>query len=130
MYHDVRRAIAAGYTPTKECVPGMGYHYVNFSLFGKKTNPLKPVALIYAPTRSGQLRLVAVEYFEIDADQNLTTHNSPRPELFGRYFDGPMEGHGPPGAMPRHYDLHAWIWSHNPNGSLEPMNPRIQCPVH
>ena len=51
-----------------------------------------------------------------------------RPELFGRPFDGPMEGHEP--LLPRelhHYDLHAWLWKDNPEGMFSPVNPDVTC---
>ena len=124
-YHDVDRAIADGYAPTPVCVPGMGYHYVNSALFGAPLNPLKPAALIYAPSGNGRLKLVGVEYFVVDADQDPATHNAVRPELFGKSFDGPMPGHGP--GMPVHYDLHAYIWQGNPAGVLSTFNDNIEC---
>ena len=33
-----------------------------------------------------------------------------------------MLGHEP--GMPIHYDLHVWIWQHNPVGMLDMFNPR------
>lgn len=123
-FHDVEAAIAAGYAPTDVCVPEMGYHYINHEQFGGM-DPTTPDALIYAANKQGKLRLVAVEWFQEDADQDLTTDED-RPSMFGRGFDGPMPGHEP--GMPVHYDLHAWVWFPNPNGILEPNNPKIECP--
>lgn len=126
-YHNESRAIADGYERTEHCVPGMGYHYVNFELFAAPLDPLKPAALIYAPHGNGDHRkLIGVEYFVIDADQNPDTDNSVAPTLFGQEFDGPMPGHGP--DMPVHYDLHAYIWTTNPNGILATSNPEVECP--
>lgn len=122
-YHNVDAAIAAGYRLSGECVPGMGYHYVNLSQFGKM-DPLTPDALTYAANSAGQLRLVAAEWFKVDADQNLGT-DSDRPSMFGKAFDGPMPGHGP--GMPIHYDLHAYIWQGNPDGVLATYNPKVRC---
>ena len=124
-YHDVDRAIADGYKADPQCVPGMGYHYVNLALFGAPLNPLKPAALLYAPSGNGRLKLVGVEYFVVDADQNPATHNAVRPELFGQAFDGPMPGHGP--GMPVHYDLHVWTHEANPAGVFSPWNPKVSC---
>ncbi|GAB5080049.1 hypothetical protein [Arthrobacter sp. AD-310] len=123
-YHNGDAAIAAGYLPVDECVPGMGYHYVNFGQFGKM-DPLVPDALTYAANTAGQLRLVAAEWFKVDADQNLATHDD-RPSLFGKAFDGPMLGHAP--GMPIHYDLHAYLWQGNPDGVLATYNPKVSCP--
>lgn len=127
-YHNEKKAIADGYVPTDECVPGMGYHYIDFELFGAPVDPLKPAALIYAPHGNGQRKLIGVEYFVIDEDQDVTTHNATIPSLFGKVFDGPMPGHGP--GMPVHYDLHAYIWTTNPDGVLATWNPEVVCPAH
>ncbi|TNB75773.1 hypothetical protein FHJ30_03855 [Arthrobacter sp. BB-1] len=123
-YHNVDAAIAAGYEPLGECVPGMGYHYVNLSQFGRM-DPLTPDALTYAANSAGHLRLVAAEWFKVDLDQNLATDGD-RPSLFGKDFDGPMLGHAP--GMPIHYDLHAYLWQGNPDGVLATYNPKVSCP--
>jgi hypothetical protein len=127
-YHDEAHAIADGYTRTDECVPGMGYHYVNFELFGAPLDPRKPAALLYAPHGEDGRKLIGVEYFVVDADQDPETHNSTVPAMFGQTFDGPMLGHGP--GMPVHYDLHAYVWTKNPNGTLATWNPEVTCPSH
>lgn len=127
-YHWVGNAEAAGYVSTEECASspegGMGIHYVNFDLIADPAlEPTQPEILIYEPTRHGP-RLVAVEYATIDADQDLGTDQD-RPTLFGVPFDGPMLGHGP--GEPIHYDLHAWVWKHNPSGTFAQWNPRVHC---
>ncbi len=129
-FRDVDTAIAAGYVPTDSCaeLPGvgtMGYHFVNPDLAGDaKVDPTSPEILIYNKTGNGRYRLDAVEYFVADADQDLTT-DADRPTLMGHPFDGPMEGHEP--GMPIHYDLHAWVYRHNPAGELSAWNPTINC---
>lgn len=129
-YHKVSRAVANGYLPTDECVEvpgigGMGFHYVNPTLIGDPAiNPLKPEVLLYAPKKNGKVKLVAVEYLSIDADQDLST-DSDRPSLFGVPFNGPMLGHEP--GMPIHYDLHAWIFKGNPAGVFADFNPKVSC---
>jgi hypothetical protein len=123
-FHDVDVAIEAGYSPTDECVPEMGYHYVNFGQFGSM-DPLTPDALLYAANANGQLKLVAGEWFKVDADQDLST-DADRPTMFGKAFDGPMPGHV--AGMPIHYDLHAYIWQANPDGVLATWNRNIDCP--
>jgi hypothetical protein len=30
--------------------------------------------------------------------------------------------------MPIHYDLHVWLWQHNPSGLFAPWNPDVTCP--
>jgi hypothetical protein len=129
-FRDVRRAIAAGYRPTRDCVPGMGLHYVNPALAGDPNiDPTMPEILVYTRTAGGPARLAALEYFRADADGRLGTDED-RPTLFGHPFDGPMAGHPlPPGQppMPVHYDLHVWLYRTNPAGELKSENPRVAC---
>jgi hypothetical protein len=136
-YRSVDVAKADGYAPASPCesipsVPAaswfggaMGIHYVNQGLMKPgPLNPAKPPILVYLPTAGGGLQLVAAEYFKPDADQNLKTSGD-RPSIFGRQFDGPMLGHSP--GMPIHYDLHVWLWKHNPAGLFAPWNPSASC---
>lgn len=124
-------AVAAGYVQVSECtelpgVGGMGVHYIHPALAGDDVvDPRKPELLVYVPQRDGSLRLGAVEYFVADSDQDASTDED-RPSLFGRYpFEGPMAGHEP--GMPVHYDLHVWLYKHNPAGQLASWNPRVTC---
>lgn len=123
-YHDVNQALADGYVPVSACTAepglgGMGIHYLNPNLAGDlEFDPQRPELLLYEPTADG-LKLVGVEYFAAYVGQ-------PTPELFGQKFDGPMPGHEP--GMPVHYDLHAWLWEANPNGTFTPYNPNVRCP--
>jgi hypothetical protein len=121
-FRDVRVALAAGYRPAKECVAGreggMGIHYANAKLIrDPRIDKRRPEILVYEP-RGERRRLVAVEYFRAATDGD-------RPRLVGHGFDGPMEGHEP--GMPVHYDLHAWIFKHNPAGVFSQYNPRVTC---
>jgi hypothetical protein len=130
-YHNIDKALADGYIADPMCVAspegGMGHHYINPALLeDPAVNPKQPEVLLYAPNKHGRLKLVGVEYVVIDADQDLNTDDD-RPYLFGQPFNGPMLGHGP--GMPIHYDLHAWIWKHNPSGLFYDWNPRVHCPA-
>lgn len=128
-YHNVANAEAAGYINTHECVAlpngaAMGIHFVKPPLFGDGTVSVEePEILLYVPS-GNRLKLVGLEYWSPDADQDLTT-DSDRPFLFGRGFDGPMEGHDP--QMPRHYDVHVWVWHGNPDGMFAQFNPSLSC---
>lgn len=123
-FHDPAKAVAAGYIPTDQCHPGMGQHWVNPAyLMAGTIDASKPPVLLYQPTSEG-VRLVGVEWFQVDADQDLATDDD-RPDLAGVPFDGPMLGHEP--GMPIHYDLHVWIWKPNPTGMTSPENPRVTC---
>ena len=128
-YHDVNVALADGYIPASGCEASpagtMGIHYMNPSLLGPGNDPLRPEVLLYLPNGNGSLKLVGVEYFQADADQDKSTSND-RPVLFGRGFDGPMDGHN--AQMPIHYDLHVWVHERNPNGVFAQWNPAISCP--
>jgi hypothetical protein len=125
-------ALAAGYLPSDTCVEepelggGMGYHYVNLDNFMDGVNdPTKPDMLVYVPTTSGGLTLGAAEWGAIDGDQDLSTDDD-RPSLFGSIpFNGPMPGHEE--GQPIHYDLHVWLYKHNPDGMLTPWNPAVTC---
>jgi hypothetical protein len=41
-------------------------------------------------------------------------------------FQGPMPAHHP--GMTTHYDLHVWLWKHNPTGMFAEWNPNVRCP--
>lgn len=129
-FHDPSEAVAAGFIPTDDCVAlpgvgGMGYHYVNpANASDGVIDPARPDILVYVPDGKGGRTLAAAEYFKPDADQDLSTDGD-RPSMFGHAFDGPMPGHEP--GMPIHYDLHVWLYKHNPNGQLAPWNPTVSC---
>ena len=104
----------------------MGIHYANPRLVADgRLDITRPELLVYQPTRRGTLRLGAIEYFQADGDQDLAT-DPDRPWLFDVPFDGPMLGHNP--QMPIHYDLHVWLYRHNPAGLFAMWNPRVTCP--
>jgi hypothetical protein len=130
-FRSVKVAREAGYHATGECAQdpkygGMGIHYANDELLADgELDVTKPEVLVYQEMPSGKLRLGAVEYFQADADQDLAT-NPDLPYLFGLPFDGPMLGHEP--GMPIHYDLHVWLYRHNPAGLFAAWNPRVHCP--
>jgi len=131
-YHSVAQAEADGYTGVNEpCVSSpdgtMGIHYINPPLLRDDAiDPLRPEILLYVPGNGGNLKLVGVEYWKADADQDLATR-SDEPTLFGQPFGPPMEGHAP--GMPVHYDLHVWLFANNPAGMFAPFNPRLTCPA-
>ena len=137
-YQDPYVAVRDGYFSTVGCVeypkPGghgqiqypagaMGVHFLNPSLVGPTVDPKRPSLLLYEPTAEGKLKLVGAEWFV-----PLATGIKERPQLFGRPFDGPMEGHEPllPESL-HHYDLHVWLWKDNPTGLFSPTNPNVKC---
>ncbi|WP_203336148.1 hypothetical protein [Nocardioides limicola] len=109
-YHDVNRAIAAGYELGSPCVPNMGYHYVRgVAADQSELVATDPEILVYAPLPNGKLRLVAVEYASWAPAS-----------LFGVQFD-------PPHGGPPFHTLHAWVWQANPNGVFAAQNPNVRC---
>ncbi len=133
-YHSFQQALKHGYSVEGEpCVPpfgppspAMGIHAENEALMADPAIDVRhPELLLYIPNKHGKLRLVGLEYWKADADQNLATSDD-RPSLFGQPFDGPMPGHNP--TMPVHYDLHVWLWEDNPFGMFAPVNPNLACP--
>jgi hypothetical protein len=131
-YHSFGQAERDGYVirPGEPCVRSpagtMGVHATNAALMADNAiDPLRPELLLYLPNDNGSLKLVAVEYWKADADQNLAT-NGDQPSLFGQQFQGPMPGHSP--TMPVHYDLHIWVAEENPSGLFAQFNPAIACP--
>lgn len=137
-YRDPVVALQDGYLSTLVCVEypavanaghvghtagGMGVHLLNPGLIGPQLDTLRPQVLIYEPV-GDSLKLAAAEWFvPMQAAPN-------QPELFGRKFDGPMEGHPP--IMPtslHHWDLHVWLWKTNPAGVFSSTNPAVKCPA-
>ena len=139
-YEDPYVAIHDGYYSTLACVVieqpgpsghvpykpgGMGIHFLNPGAIGPVADPGKPQVLIYEPA-GDKLKLVAAEWFI-----PLATGVKARPTLWGRPFDGPMEGHPPLIPMDlTHYDLHVWLYKPNPLGTFEPTNPALTCMGH
>jgi len=122
-YHDLSAALADGYVEFYVCTeqPGvgtMGQHYVNLGLAGDPAvDPLRPEVLVYAPTRNGGQKLVAVEYVTFDT--------SAQPSVLGQ----PMlfRAAGNRYGLPDFYERHAWIWQGNPMGTFNDWNPDISC---
>jgi hypothetical protein len=139
-FHDVEKAIAAGYTfrlperpdlGGKTCIaqPGegaMGVHMVNTSLLDATLDATAPEALVYEPKKDGKLKLVAVEYVVFKgAWEAAHGVGAARPSMFGRTFDFTDEPNR--FGLPPFYALHAWIWKPNPSGLLYAWNPRVEC---
>ena len=137
-YRDPVAAVHDGYLSTLGCIDyphgghegamqyapgGMGVHFLNMQLVGPTLDPTKPQVLIYEPL-GDKLRLVAAEWFV-----PVQAAGAARPVVFSKELEGPMAGHKP--LMPdglHHYDLHVWLWKHNPAGVFSPTNPDVKCP--
>ena len=105
----------------------MGQHYVNGDA-GRATRSwihAHPEAVMYEPQAGRQLqRLVGVEWVvfkdEWDAGQRGV------PTLFGK----PLTLVQSPNryGIPAFYQIHAWIWKHNPGGEFSDWNPTVVLP--
>ncbi|HET7387431.1 MAG TPA: hypothetical protein VFJ19_12285 [Nocardioidaceae bacterium] len=136
-YHDTDSATDAGYAPFPDGVPlhecitapdpedgAMGYHWLKASLVDAELDPAQPEVLVYEPRTDGTLRLVATEYV-VFAEAWEAAHPGTTPELFGRelaYVGAPNRY-----ELPSFYQVHAWVWRHNPHGMFADHNPRVHC---
>lgn len=143
-YQDVSDALREGFVPVTGCDQSeagvVGYHLFN-DRNDRKLDVQQPELLIYLPI-AGELRLVAIEYFQtVQKDVlgvGLDYHSLEPPEpvfepadpptLFGQRFEGPM-AHDPYPTM-WHYDLHVWAWQPNPNGIFAHYNPALSCTIN
>lgn len=103
---------------------GMGIHYVDGDLVADgKVDATTPELLVYEPQRNGRLRLVAAEYV-VFQDAWDATHDAP-PVLFGQELE--LVEAGNRYGLPPFYELHAWLFKHNPSGFFEDWNPTVSC---
>lgn len=116
-YHDITVAFADGFVQDSPCVRRagvgtMGFHYKLASRIDQNIDPSEPEILLYLPDDNGVLELVAVEY--------IFPNVGVVPSLFGQDYHF--------SAARNRYELHAWIWRHNPAGMFEDWNPKLNCP--
>lgn len=137
-FHRTARATRAGYAlppegPLHECIaeghghgPGaMGFHWINGTLAGDALlDPAKPEAVLYEPRQNGKLRLIGLEYV-VFADAWEREYPDTTPRLFGRDLTFVPEGNR--FELPAFYQVHAWVWRHNPAGMFADFNPRVSC---
>ena len=133
----------------------MGIHFVKLDEIGAPQNDFTtPSVLVYAPDPdvehctystgelmtnyecADSLRLVAVEeliFAHLWQPASGEAHWQAPPEFFGNQFyyvhDNPEtdwvdEAH----AFPPHYELHIWLYEHNPAGLFAAWNPTLSCP--
>ena len=129
-FKEIQAALDAGYSQFLGCVaqPGqgaMGIHFLHATYPGDALlDPLRPEALVYEPRKNGKLELVAVEYI-VFQDVWDALHAQP-PVMFGHPFHLVRSPNRY--GVPAFYELHLWIWEHNPSGIFNDWNPRVQCP--
>lgn len=127
-YHRVDAAIADGYVLGSPCeaMPGqgIGIHYRKGSLIDGVVDPSQPELLVYEPRDNGNLQLVAVA-FVVRASAWDPTHSSP-PMLGNQVFEDKRVPDWSSPPFPT-YELHVWVWKHNPNGMYATTNPLVSC---
>ncbi len=142
-YQNLEAAAADGYMLDPHCVEhpefgGMGHHAVHGGRIVPFVHHTEPGVLVYEPTRNGRYRLVAVEYL-VPAEPWDAMNDGPpmlgevafadhREIIFVENEEGelvPVNANGGP-PFP-HYQLHVWVWKHNPNGMYAPYNPTVSC---
>ena len=117
-YHELDVALADGFAQASPCVRNpalgtMGFHFAKAARIDQTVDVAEPEVLLYLPDDEGVMELVAVEYI-------VPNIGNPVPSLFGETFHY--------NAARNRYELHAWIWRHNPAGMFEDWNPRLNCP--
>lgn len=126
-YHDVNRALAAGYAEASPCVAspdgGMGFHYMNNGFLDGTVDPAAPEMLLFEPQPGGGLALVGVEFMVPAADWG----GSAPPRLDNIAFSSHLTPETQHGIPFPHYDLHVWSWRDNPSGMYAPFNPDVSC---
>jgi hypothetical protein len=148
-FKNVAYARSQGYVQGSGCeahptLGGMGHHYVNPRLLGLTapvggkvngtgtyTGVEPPAVLLYAPDGQGGLELVGIEMLVFAEAWHAMNKNAPkyRGREYNYMADNPAtpldEAHG---FMP-HYDLHIWLFEHNPSGLYAQWNPAVTCGV-
>lgn len=132
-YHRLEVATAEGYGELADlagltCIEdaggdgAMGVHYVNGALVGDGViDESRPEALLY-DTTGPRAKLLGVEYVVFLADWG---QHRAAPQLFGQEFE--LVSSPNRYGLPPFYELHVWLWEHNPAGAFADWNPRITC---
>ena len=110
-----------GYRNIGTCIDGLGTPFVKEDV--PQVSYDMPNVLLYEQTDTEQYELRGAEWFVPASDVEEP------PALFAgddrRTFRGPMEGHY--SDQPRHYGLHVWLFTENPNGQFADFNPNLTC---
>jgi hypothetical protein len=112
-YHDLQDALDAGYEDIDVVLPNMGRHFLNKSLLDARFDPDQPELLVYSEAK-GRPVLVAVEY-AVPLSLSATA-----PEGFTGDADAWF-----PDQNFQLWTLHAWVWTHNPDGMFFPTNKLV-----
>lgn len=114
-FHDVDRAIEAGYADIGVFYANMGWHYLKNDALDEHFDPSEPELLVYADDPyGGKRRLVAVEY-AIPLDKSAQAPSG---------FTGSADAWSVNSTF-QLWTLHVWLWEHNPQGLFASHNPRL-----
>jgi hypothetical protein len=111
-YRNIKNAIADGYTNIEVDVENMGHHYMKKELVDGKFDISKPEILVYHENEDGRMELGAVEY--------AVPISEPEPQGFTG--SGDKWDHNTTFQL---WLLHAWVWTYNPDGVFNPLNPLV-----
>jgi hypothetical protein len=129
-YLNINVALREGWIVATPCVSGpdtgaMGVHLLLQSRLGPAPlNAEQPQALIYEPMANGAMRLVGVEFIQLEQDW-ASTHTTGTPSLEGdllNYISAPNRY-----GLPAFYEMHVWAFEHNPKGSFADWNTHVTC---
>lgn len=127
-YHRVEAALADGYVLGSPCEAiasgGIGVHYRKSALIDVVVDPSQPELLVYEPRKNGDLQLVAVAFVIRAAPWDLVSANPPM--LGVQPFEDKRVPDWSSPPFPT-YELHVWVWKHNPNGMYATTNPTVSC---
>lgn len=148
-FKSVAYARSQGYIQGSACeahptLGAMGHHYVSPRLLGL-TAPVNgrvngtgtytgvepPAILLYIPDGQGELKLAGIELLVFAEAWH--AQNKQPPKYRGREYNYMADNPATPqdeahGFMP-HYDLHIWLYEHNPSGLYAQWNPALRCGV-
>jgi hypothetical protein len=147
-FKNVSYALSQGYIQASPCeahptLGAMGHHYVNPRLLGltapvngrvngngtyTSVNP--PPILLYVPDGQGGLRLAGIELLVFAAAWDAANNHPPmyRGREYNYMADNPdTPNHDEAHNFMPHYDLHIWLFDHNPSGLYAQWNPALSC---
>jgi hypothetical protein len=130
-FADISVALEEGWVQATPCVSGpsegaMGIHVLKPErLHDGVLTADEPEMLIYEPLPGGRFRLVGVEYIVLASDWARSNPPGSAPAVDGHLANFVAEPNRY--ALPAFYELHAWAFEENPNGSFSDWNSRVSC---
>ncbi len=127
-YHRLDVALADGYEQLFDCTvnpnnpaEAMGQHYINNALVDSTLELTQPEVLMYEPQPNGEMKLISVEYIIFE-----DSWAQPEPPQF---LGQTLKRKTAVGIheVPPFFEVHAWVWKHNPSGIFADWNPDVSC---